>query len=445
MSDKITKTVLEKKFEPNLKEQLRQDNLDDTILPSWNYITHNTRYSAAGLNNKTKEYFDMTLTEFLQYQGFGTKAHERPTTDPEMLRSLRYYQSSKANSSTSEDTVNSAMSAINKSLEAIESLELDCELIDLARFNTPEERIENIQNTKLILDYFEEDLDQNTFGNYVLYNVEYFNIIKNAFVIDTNPFESAALEYDTRRVYKETYRVRSKDFRTLWNGLDTLSVCPVEGYQLEEWVMLMKILLAFLLGAGPRSEEISKIDTTEQIVLGNNPHIKYYNRKNRHPVEDPVIVPIMVNPKIFKVYLDYQEEIGRTGKLIPSDQSQSGSMTPETLNSWIKRLCAEFDVRLSNGEFPTMGNFRKLWKAEYKKAIAKHWEQLSYVSEEDSKSVESDFFDYIPDEEQAMQIRELGRQHFNDIVKITALPEKLDRHNVSEGVILRPQTRLDDF
>ncbi len=41
----------------------------------------------------------------------------------------------------------------------------------------------------------------------------------------------------------------------------------------------MKVLLAFLVAVGSRSNEVERIDVTDQLLFSDDPHVKFVERK----------------------------------------------------------------------------------------------------------------------------------------------------------------------
>jgi hypothetical protein len=67
--NRIGKKTLEDQLPAILREQFRRDGIPNDHMPSWEYITENTRFSAEGLNHNTQRLYGQTLCEFLQEQG----------------------------------------------------------------------------------------------------------------------------------------------------------------------------------------------------------------------------------------------------------------------------------------------------------------------------------------------------------------------------------------
>jgi hypothetical protein len=414
--------------------------------PSWEYITANTRYSAQGLNNKSKELYGQTILEFLREQGFGVRSTGKwPTDDEETIRSLEYYiESAEERKEWSENTIDSVESVMNKVYEAIRDEGLDIEMLDIGYYDSEKNRVENIQHAITIIEYMDRDLADSTMGNYPRYFEEYYNIVKNKHQININPVEEALDEFEWYRSDSDAQPVTEAQLNDLWNALDVLDECPVDGHDLERWRLWMKMLLIFLIAVGPRSNEVEQLDLRTQLHFGDDPHVHFAVRKNMRRDEGPAKVPIMMGGDFLRAYREYIDAIGGNGKLVPSDQSESGCRTPSTLNEWLGRLCKIAGVRLDGGEFPTIQNFRQFWKTLYKRAVAENREQIKFVSEEDGKKdYESDERDYIDDVVNRQHVRGLGREYFGDVLDLGELPE-LVREELDQDQHGERQTKFTD-
>lgn len=224
----------------------------------------------------------------------------------------------------------------------------------------------------------------------------------------------------------------------IWNTLEALDECPVEGYDLEQWRLWTKMLLIFLIAVGPRSNEVERVDVRTQLHFGDDPHIHFVERKNIRRDEGPVKVPIMMGSNFLQAYQDYTEAMGGNGELVPSDESESGCRTPSTLNEWLERLCKIADVRLDDGTFPTVQNFRQFWKTKYNRALGENRKQIKFVVEEDGKKdYESDERDYIDDVVNRQHVRNIGREYFDDVLEPGDFPEALQEGVDQEDYIGR--------
>jgi len=445
--DRIGKKTLEEQLPAILREQYRKDGFPPDHLPSWEYITANTRYTAEGLNNKSKQLYGQTLLEHLRKLGFGIRSDgEWPTDDEETIRSLEYYiQVLEEKKLLADSTINSIESAINKAYKAIREENLDTDLLQLGQFDSEEERITNIQRTITILEYMDHSLDDGTLINYSDYLSDYYDIAGNRYLVNFNPIEPARQEFRWYRTWGDPQPITESQLNDLWNVLNTLDECPVQGYDLQHWRLWLKMLIVFLIAVGPRSNEIERLDLRTQLHLGADPHVRFEERKNLRNYEDQVTVPIMTGVGFIRAYRDFIEETDQNGKLVPSLESESGCRTPRTLNEWIKRLCKLANVRLDDGSYPTIQNFRQFWKTQYKKALQENREQIKFLSQEDGKKgPESDERDYIDDVVNRQHTRELGRKYFDDILDFGDLPE-LVQNELDQNEYTNRQSRIADY
>lgn len=445
--NRIGKKTLEDQLPAILREQFRRDGIPNDHMPSWEYITENTRFSAEGLNNNTQRLYGQTLCEFLQEQGFGVGTNGKwPTDDAETIQSLEYFIASVEDRRKWQNkTIPSVESTINKVYEAIREEELEVELLDLSRCSSADERTENIQYAISIIDYMDHQLAESTMNNYPYYFEEYYNVVKNKYRVDFNPVTEALDEYEWKRRGGNPKPVTKSQLNDLWNALDSLTECPIRGYDLERWRLWMKMLIIFLIAVGPRSNEVERFDVRSQLHFGDDPHAHFVERKNLRREKGPEKVPVMMGVGHLKAYRDYHLVTGGNGSLVPSTQSQSGCRTSRTLNNWLARLCEIANVRLDNGEFPTIQNFRQFWTTRYKEAVHENRKQIKFVSEEKgTKNPEVDEDSYIDKKKNRQHIRELGRKHFSDILDLGELP-KIVQDELDQSDYLDRQATITEF
>jgi len=150
MTERIDKKTLERQFPAILRERFKCDGLPRDYLPSWEYITANTRYSAEGLNLKCQELYGQSFHEFLREKGFGARSPGKwPTDDERTQQSLDYYLNSLTeHKDRAEGTVSTVTSTVNKIYEAIHKEDFDVELLDIGYYDSENERISHVQATK---------------------------------------------------------------------------------------------------------------------------------------------------------------------------------------------------------------------------------------------------------------------------------------------------------
>lgn len=108
------------------------------------------------------------------------------------------------------------------------------------------------------------------------------------------------------------------------------------------------------------------------------------------------------------------------------------------------RLCKIADVRLDDGTFPTIQNFRQFWKTLYKRALAENRKEINFVAEEDEKAgPESDEEDYIPDVVNRRHVRDIGREYFDDLLDLGELAELL-QDELDRPVDVERQIKITD-
>lgn len=432
-SHNINKSTLEEELPVTLREQLKRDGLPENYLPSWEYVNANTSYSAYGLNINAKENFGKSLHEFLKSQGFGIGGNKKYVTeDVRTIQSIEYFIDSLNRSDWSETTIDAVKSAIRKANKIIEQIDAQYTLLDLGRYDTDSERTSKIQCALAIIESMCEDLDDGTVINYTFYLSQYYLRVENNYPITHNPINQALQEFSFQRPKTDPSPVSADQIEQLWTVLDNLTECPYGRYELAEWKTWMKILIVFILAVGPRSGEITSLDVQSQLHFGDDPHIVFSERKNLTADVDAVTVPIMTGESFLKLAVEYLAEINSGGALIPSSQSEGGCRTANTLNNWLGRLSEIANVRI-NDEYPTIQNFRQMWKTQYRKALHENMEYIKFITEEDKKEAPRiDKDDYIDNVANRKHVRSLGRNHFDQLLTIdtvpTAIQEELDKN-----------------
>ena len=445
--ERINKQTLETQLPAILREQLQRDGMPPDHLPSWAYIRANTRYSAEGLNNKSQELYGQTLHDLLKEQGFGARANGKwPTDDEETIQSLEYFiKKLGENRDFDEATIKSVNSTINKVYEALREENIDSEILDLGRCDSDDEATTKTQQTVAIIEYMDDVLADSTMQNYPFYFSEYYEIVSNSKRVDFNPVEEALDEFAWVRSRGETHTITGAQLKQMWNTLNNLTECPVEGHTLDRWRMWMKTLIIFILAVGPRSDEVERLDVRTQLYLGDDPHVHFAERKNLQQDDAPEHVPIMLGASYLQAYRDYVQQTNGNGSLVPSPRSESGCRTAETLNDWLRRLCKIANVRLPDNTPPTIQDFRQVWKTQYLKALHKNREHIKFVSEEsgtDDPLVDEN--NYVDDVENRRQVRELGRKHFDGLLEIEELP-KIMKEELDQTDYISRQATFSDF
>ena len=423
--ERIGKQTLEEQLPAILREQLQRDGMPRDHLPSWRYITANTRYSAEGLNNASQSLYGQTLHEFLHEQGFGVRSNGKwPTDDEATIQSLEYFINKLENNRGFQDsTIDSVNSAISKVYEAIREEDMGVEILDLGTYDSDDERLTNVQHTVAITEYMDRVLADSTMQNYPSYFSEYYQIVKNDQRVDFNPVEEALDEFEWVRSRGETHTITEEQLKDVWNTLDNLEECPVQGYDLDRWRMWMKVLIVFIVAVGPRSNEVEQLDVRTQLHFGDDPYVHFDERKNLQQDDAPEHIPIMLGADYLQAYRDYIRKTGGNGSLVPSPGSESGCRTSDTLNEWLKRLCKIANVRLPDDTLPTIQNFRQLWKTQYLKALHKNRDHIKFVSDEggtDDAKVDEE--NYVDDVVNRQHVRELGQKHFESLLDLDNLP-----------------------
>jgi integrase len=447
MSGSIDKRYLDQQLPAIIEEHIKQNKLDPHEMPSWQYIDKIAQHSAQGLHNNCEKYFNKSLHDHLRDKGFGLQASgDWPTNDDETIKSLIFYvKVLREQLDRADSTIDTAICAINKIYEAISSQDKHKELIELARYEEEQERLDKIQYTAEIISYIRNQVGEAASANYSHYFDEYYKLIDNKFIINFNPVKQALDQFDFDRPEGDPNKIKPEQLRALWETLDKLNHSLVEGYTCKEWKMFMKMLILLLVAIGPRSSEVVDLDMRSQFRFGSDPHVVFHNRKNLNKNEGPVDVPIMTGSNILQAYRDYIDKVYDSGAVVPSSRSASGCRTTGTLNDWLQRLCQLAEVRLEDGSLPTMKNFRQFWTSRYNKAVHQNRKEIALVSEEKGTSnplVDED--SYIGDKQIRRHIRDLGREYFDEVLNIDGLPTLVNQELTTANYI-DYQTNLSSY
>jgi len=119
--------------------------------------------------------------------------------------------------------------------------------------------------------------------------------------------------------------------------------------------------------------------------------------------------------------------------------------SPHHVDSWLQTLCKEADIRLNDGTFPTIQNFRQFWKIHYKDAVHKNLEVMDFVSDEAGTDTAGTDTQRCQGEEQRRQhIRDLGREFFDDVLDLSELPA-LVQEELDQNEYINRQSEFGDF
>ena len=453
-AEKYTKAYLREQLPVEIREHRREDRLDPTKLPSYDYLNEKG-FNTRGLNNAVQRHFgeELTLHEFLREQGFGYQGEgEWPTTHERTINLLNGYRDSRTKRNKDALATTSTLeSALRSIIRTTQEIHNNDNLLVYYEYETPKEEVRRNEQVEAIIDKIQEGWSGGAAANYVRYFKEFHNYVVTHTEFDENPVEKVLWQYDFDTTPdSEVQPLDENQIKALWTTLKQLperrDFEAVDGlaqrHGLAHWQVLMMALLVFVVGVGSRAKDCTRTNCRKEWNFGSEPYVYFPVRKNQ-----PSQVPILSLPEFLEAYCDYMEAIHDdwNGKPFPSHQSDSGSRVPATLNRWLKALSEEAGVRLDDGSFPTLQNLRQTWHTRYMQVLRKSNVHLKLVADEAGTKTEQTIDKrYWSDPEERKSIRDLAANHFDEFLQLDELPKPMSEV-LDQGQYLNYQKSLDEF
>lgn len=453
-AEKYTKVYLREQLPAEIREHRREDRLDPTKLPSYDYLNEKG-FNTRGLNNAVQRHFaeELTLHEFLREQGFGYQNEEEwPTAHEKTISLLNGYRDSRQKrNNDAPDTTSTLESALRTVLRTAQDVHSNDNPLVYFEYNTPKEEARRNEQVEAVLDQIQENCSGGAAENYVRYFEEFYDYVIAHTEFEENPVKKVLWQYDFDTTPdSEVQSLDENQIKTLWTTLkqlpDRRDFEAIEGivqrHGLEHWRVLMMALLVFVIGVGPRAKDCTRTNCREEWNFGSEPYVYFSVRKNQ-----PSEVPILARPEFLEAYCDYMDAIYDewNGKPFPSHRSESGSRVPATLNRWLRKLSEEAGVRLDDGSFPTLQNLRQTWHTRYLEVLRKSNVHLKLVADDAGTKTEQIADErYRSDAEERKSIRDLAANHFNEYLPLDELPEPMSEV-LDQGQYLDYQKSLDEF
>lgn len=453
-AEQYTKAYLRQQLPAEIREHRREDRLDPTKLPSYDYLNQKG-FNTRGLNNAIQRHFgeEITLHEFLRKQGFGyQKEGEWPTTHERTLSLLNGYRDSRRQrNNDAPDTTATLESALRGVLRTSQDVHNTDNLLLYYEYETPTAEARRNVQLEDLLDKIVEDWSAGAAENYIRYFREFYEYVVTHTEFDDNPVEKVLWQYDFDTTPEsEVLPLDETQIQTLWTTLKQLperrDLEAIEGlvqrHGMEHWRVLMMALLVFGIGVGPRAKEFTRTNGRKEWYFGSEPYVYFPVRKNQ-----PSEVPILARPEFLEAYFDYMDATCDewNGKPFPSQQSESGSRVPATLNRWLKALSEEAGVRLDDGRFPTLQNLRQTWHTRYMDVLRTSNVHLKLVADDaGTKTEQTADRRYWSDPEERKSIRDLAANQFDEFLPLDELPEPM-ANVLDQEQYLNYQKNLDEF
>lgn len=454
-AEKYSRTYLEERFPAELREHLRDDNLPPTRLPSYDYLTAKG-FQTRGLSKAIKRHFGTTetLSSFLRKQGFGVgDGGDWPTSHAETIKMLNGFRDSRRDrnddASTTLDTVKSAM---RWALQATQELHGTDNLLAYARYSDETEKFQRNSEIEEVLDNLKAEQSGGAADTYSRYLKDFYSYSSVHTSIDYNPIKEVEQQYDfDTTASSDSQPVTDEQVTAIWETLkqlperreltDTVANL-VDRHGMTDWQVQVMALVVFGVGVGPRSIEYVRTDCQTDWHLDEDPYISFPVRKNR-----PGEVPVLAHPEFLDAYREYMDRTRAdwNGKMFPSSNAESGARAPSTMNTWLKAICEEADVRLPDGTYPTLQNLRQRWMNSYLEALRQMDVQIQLVADEaGTENEEHVRASYQSSEEERKRIRSSVRDGFEKPLKLEELPDGM-YDVIEKGEFIGTQLAFSDF
>jgi len=452
-AEKYHKEYLSKQLPIEIKEHLRADGLDPTRVPSYEYLT-SKGFETRGLNKSLQRHFteEMTLHQFLRENGFGQGKGDWPTTHEETIGHLNGFRKSRLTRNNDRpDTLSTMESALREVLRVTQKLHDTDNLLLFARYDTEKERYKRNEQIEAVVDQIKKEKSDGAAENYMRYLKFFYQYVEPRDRIDQNPVEKIEAQYDFDTTpKKDPDPLKDYQIRQLWrtvkqlperSSLSTAVENLAVRHGLRKWQVYMMVVLVLGVGVGPRASEYIRTNCREEWHL-EQAYIEFPVRKNL-----PGEVPILAHPEFLAAFRDYMEETidDWNGKPFPNPKTKSGSRTTNTINNWLKALCEEAEVRLDNGNYPTLQNLRQTWHTEYLRILRVDGVRLKLVADEAGTQDENQpKISYRSNEEERKAIRSLVSRDLEQLLPLSELPTEMTEI-INENEYIDTQTDLSDF
>ena len=454
-SEKYTKTYLNEQLPAEIREHLREDDLDPTRLPTYDYLEGHG-FETRGLTKAIQRHFgeSTTLQQHLKKQGFGHGDNgDWPTQHQETIKLLNRYRKSRIERNGDKETTVSTMeSAMRMVLRTLQDLHDTDNLLTFSRYEEEQERWQCNKQIEALIDHLKQHKSDGAAENYTRYFKEFYNFSDIRTRIDHNPVEEVEGQYDFDATPENSAKpLDDEQIQRLWqtakqlpdrHDLTETIANLTTRHGLKRWQIAVMTLLLLGVAVGPRSIEYERSNCREDWHFTNREKIEFPERKNQ-----PGEVPILAHPGFLSAYREYMEKTQDdwNGKPFPSTQSDSGSKTKATLNNWLAALCEEAGVTLEDGSYPTLQNLRQTWHTQYLETLRINDVRLKWVANDaGTKSTEIIDESYVGSEEELETIRDLVNKDFESILPLSELPEEMSRV-IDEEDHFDTQKELDEF
>lgn len=403
---KYTPRWLKREFPKLLREELRRRARSPDELPSHELINDIGHQS---VHRAIKREFDMTTHEFLvEVCGFNDERREAgwPGDSPRTISAIEsYLRNKKIIGDNIQSTVDTEASKLRTLLRYYLDITGHGDLLHAACGDRTE-GFETIQQLFVRLKEHHDSVASRL--SYAQTLSRFFSYCVSSGRADFDPAGELLETVNWTPEHGTVLALSAEQVRRLFAAADS--------FNSEEKRRTRKVLIVMYAGAGARSNDLQELDARRDIQFGDSVIIKYRIRKN-----GPGTAVLMAGRIILQNHLaKLRQDPEWNGRLFPSNRSETGSRTPNTLRRWFKELVEIAGITI-DGTKPTPINCRKFWYSEYSRAGLQMLPLVEQVTDEQgSESADVVLNSYLSDEVGAAYFRAIARESF-----LRAFPENL--------------------
>jgi len=351
----------------------------------------------SGIAYTLREHHDMTLTEFLETVGYEDPDTEssyqwgidNETTIDALEAFLRRVERKRA-----EATADSKRYRLATYVRLYESVHGTAAIAD--RVMDESNRYDELRRVEAVCDALEDDLESPQSMLRYLSDVhqfyEHVSSRHGSAFVPTDDVDHREIWQDQVPDEPDNPTLESTQVGTLYDAAES----PDE-----------RLVVLALCAWGLRRNEVAGLHVSQLVLEGDDLHIHFDERKN-----GPGTVALIYGVDELADRLD---ELGArdrewSGYLFPSNQSESGHITGETVQARFQRLADRADIEV-RGEQPTSKVGRRFWYTTYNDAVDDLLENLDVIAAEQGSSDPSVVLkNYLSEAERRKYRREFMRE-----------------------------------
>lgn len=351
--------------------ELQRQGHDPEVRPTYDQLNE---AGASGIAYALREHHDLTPKEFfrehvdLKRRGGSSEGFDWDINDERTADTLDQYIRTRRRRRWADSTADTARSHLARYTRTYESLHGSGDL--LTPLTNTEEQPRERERALSVFDVLHQELaTDDTKLSYLGTVQEFYEWLVDSGRADYTPLVRAEREFSWERSEPDNLTLNADQVASLFTEADNL---------------LEQVLVLSLCGWGLRASEGASIHVSQFVFDPQDedvPFIAFDERKN-----GPGTVSLLYGQR------QAQERIARlsdsnewNGYLFPSQQSESGHVTSDTVNERFKRIASRAKV-LVDGQLPTSKMGRRFWYSAYADASSAVLEALEDVAEEQGSS-----------------------------------------------------------